>query len=57
MFYSLFGTKHIGGNMRRSLKISFGIFTLLAVIGGILKSFSKDFDRDINWKNGNAARN
>ncbi len=43
--------------MRRSLKISFGIFALLAVVGGVLKSLSKDLDRDINWKNGNAARN
>lgn len=43
--------------MRRPLKIFLGIFTILAVASGVLKSLGRDFERDINWKNGNAARN
>ncbi|MEW6617594.1 MAG: hypothetical protein AB1333_04240 [Patescibacteria group bacterium] len=41
--------------MKRPFKIFFGIFAALAVVGGVLKSFGKDFDKDINWEKGDAA--
>jgi|GEM_PF-2480325 len=45
--------------MKRLFKISFGIgiFTALALVAGILKSVSRDYDKDINWQDGSAARN
>lgn len=43
--------------MKRPVKFFFGIFAMVAVIGGVLKSLSKNFDKDIDWQSGDAARN
>jgi len=43
--------------MKRPLKVFFGIFAAFAVVVGVLKTLSKDLDRDVNWQSGDAARN
>jgi len=43
--------------MKRPFKIFFGVFAVLAVVGGVLKSLSRNLDRDIDWQSGDAARN
>lgn len=41
--------------MKRPFKIFLGVFAVLAVVGGVLKSLSRNLDKDINWEKGDAA--